>query len=169
MKIFGRDLTVTVHNYDTISISFKCDTNAMDNLLRLEREDYVVEISKPKNKRTLNQNAMLWELIGQIDMKENGSRADDESIYKVILKMAGQGIEYLQGLPEAKTTLEKFYRIVDVVDERTNEKGTLTCVYRCFKGISQMSTIEMSSVIDNALIYAKNVGISTDYYEEHLR
>lgn len=169
IKFLAQDIKTTIYHTGGVGISFDTTINAQEELQKLKRGDYLIEIKKPSNKRSLNQNAYLWEMIGQISMKENGNRTADESIYANILQMAGAKVDYIQGLPEVEETLKKFYRVVIVAEKRTNEKGVETHVYKCYRGTSEMDTKEMSLVIDKALEYATQVGLDSAYWSTLLK
>lgn len=138
--------------------------SALKGLSGLEIGEYEVNITKPKNKRTLAQNRLLWELIGQISLAENGSHADTMDIYVQLIEQAGAKATYLQGLPEVQKELEKIFRVVQIVDTRESN-GAETHVYKCFYGSSTFNTEEMSRLIDLTLIRAENDGIVTDYWK----
>ena len=163
MKLLAKDLMTVVYPTGGVGLSFDATIQAKEELMKLKRGDYLIEIKKPSNKRSLNQNAYLWELIGQIDMKENGNRADDETIYANILEMAGAKSEYFQCLPEAVDKLKEVFRVVKIVENRGK-----TVMVQCFLGTSQMDTKEMSKVIDTTLDYAARVGIDSAYWRELL-
>jgi hypothetical protein len=59
-----------------------------------------IDVNEKKSQRSLRQNALLWELISQIDIHENG-RTHKESemlLYANLIKMAKIRIDYYQTL-----------------------------------------------------------------------
>ena len=130
----------------------------------LNKGDYTLEIRKVKSKRSLQQNALLWELIGEIGRVLNGSNADDMDIYTQILQMSGAKVEYLECIPEAVESFRKVFRTCKVVEERVSAKGVKTVVIAAYIGSSKMNTAEMTHLIDTAMSYAEKLGINTDAY-----
>ena len=123
--------------------------------------EYEVEMNRKTKDRTLQQNALLWKIIGDINYAENGSKKteDDVVIYKNILRMAGVGTTTVMIDKNAVGELEKFYRLVEVIDQ-TGE----CCICKCYMGTSQMDSIQMSAVIDTALSYAESIGLDPMSY-----
>lgn len=167
MKISARDVKTAVTDYGRVSISFNCSRNAITAIERMKNGDYELSIEKPTNKRTGQQNSYLWELLGQISLKENGSREDDENIYCQLIEKVGAKCVYLMGLPETKDELERSFRVVKVVDDR-DYNGKQMHVYKCFYGSSMMNTKEMAMLIDATIERADAAGIDTDYYKVKL-
>jgi hypothetical protein len=167
MKISARDVKTAVTDYGRASISFNCSMNSITALGQLKNGDYELSIEKPTNKRTGQQNSYLWELLGQISLKENGSREDDENIYCQLIEKVGAKCVYLMGLPETKDELERSFRVVKVVDDR-DYNGKLMHVYKCYWGSSKMDTKQMAMLIDATIERAEAAGIDTDYYKVKL-
>lgn len=170
MKLIAKDCVPTLYHNGAVSITFDCDINAKESILAMKRGDYVLDITKPKDRRTLSQNALLWELIGLIDVAENGSRANDLEIYVNILKMAGARVESISirkdAIEEFKQRTSDVFREYVIVSEWKNSKGTDFVMLNCFYGSSKLSTQEMTSVIDVAISYAESVGVSVKYYKQ---
>ena len=169
MKILGRYTGIGIGRNGYPEIRFQLDEMALNSIQKLPEGDYALDIKKPRNKRSLNQNALLWELIGNIDMKLNGNRAQDLDIYVQILQMAGSRIESLamkkEALEEFKKRTEDVFRAWVVRDEWKNQKGIDWVQVHCFYGSSKMTTQEMARVIDVAIEYAERIGIDTDYWK----
>lgn len=163
MKILARDAQIILYRTGGVSISFDCSVRAKEALEELKNGDYVISIEKASGKRTLNQNALLWQLIGEIDRKQNGRRTteEDEAIYEKILSAAGVHAEYLQGLPEMQKRLKEFFRVVEIVETRGR-----SVMFKCLIGVSSMNKEEMSQVIECALDYAEKVGIDRDAWRK---
>ena len=147
-----------------MTVKFKCSRNAAEAIERIKNGDYVMSITKPTNKRSLAQNRYLWELLGQISVKENGSRADDVDIYCQLVEESGAKVEYLLALPQAEDRLKRVFRVVKAVDDR-HYNGQLMYVFKCFYGSSQMNTKEMSLLIDKTIERAEADGIDTDLWK----
>ena len=149
---------------------------AVKSVSEIAQGNYLVDMKKPRNERSLSQNALMWELIGQIDIKENGRRTkhDDEQIYINVLKMAGvkfYSVELDKGAVDRfKELTADTFRAYEIVREYVDwVNGGDTVLIHCFIGSSRMDTKEMSKVIDATLEYAKQVGIDTAYWELQMR
>lgn len=122
---------------------------------------YNLELSSSQEGRRLPQNGLLWKIISDINMAENGSKktADDKAIYKNILLMAGVGVTVVTVHKSELKQLTEQFRIVEIIDKSDNY-----CVCKCYIGTSSMTVGQMSAVIDAALTYAENVGLDTGVY-----
>lgn len=161
MKILAKNLKGTAYPTGGARISFDCSTKAKQAIEGLKTGEYVLTVERVRNARTINQNAMLWALIGEICETENGARRseDEEQIYANILRDAGVACTWLQCIPEAIKELKQFYRIVEPVEKRGK---AVMC--KCYKGLSGMDTVQASKVIEAAMNYAEMVGIDTEAY-----
>lgn len=138
---------------------------ALQSANELKTGEYLIEFKRPTNKRSLQQNNYLWELIGQIDMKINGSKENDETIYCQMLEEAGQKVTYVAVEAEAFQTFKTHYRLCYEVQRFRGKNGKLYSWVKCFEGSSQFNTEEMSKLIDVALEWAARYGIDADYYK----
>lgn len=163
MRILAENIRTTIKDLRTASLTFECSRNALEAIERLQKGDYIVSLTKPSNKRSLAQNRYLWELLGQISVKENGSRADDVEIYCQLVEEAGVKCEYLLALPQAEERLRRVFRVVKVVDDR-EYNGKVMYVFKCFYGSSKMNTKEMSMLIDKTIERAEMDGIDTEVW-----
>ena len=172
MKIVARDCIPTLHPSGRVSISFECDINALERILEMKRDEYVFDITKSKDKRTIAQNSLLWELIGQIDIAENGSRVNDVQIYVNILKMAGARVESISirkdAIDEFKERTKDIFREWIIMSEWKNQNNVSFVMLACYYGSSKLNTKEMTQVIDVAMSYAESIGISTEYYKKEM-
>lgn len=129
---------------------------------------YVISVSEFKNKRSLEQNKLMWELINQINLKLNGWKADKESemeIYCQLIELAQIKRDLVATIEQARPTLEQSFRVVKEVGTMKAENGVELKKYLLYKGTSQFNTEEMSRFIDQLLDYAEKVGIDTREYE----
>lgn len=163
MKFIAKKIKATLYPNDAIGLAFDCNYTVKDELLNLNG-DYEITITKPKSKRTLNQNAYLWELIGEISLIENGNREGDIDIYCNILQSTGAKVEYYQCVEKAVESLKQFFRVVQVIEHR-QVNGVDTVMCKCFPGTSKMDKDEMSRIIDKTLEYASQVGIDTERWK----
>ena len=170
MKIIGTFKEV-LQTDTSLRVTFDIPKHYIHSVRELSHERLLeIEINERKAQRSLRQNALLWELIHQIDLHENG-RTDKDSemaLYINLIKLAKIRIDYYQTLPEAIESLLRAYRYVEIKESRMTEKGTETVVLACYKGSSNFDTKEMSDFIDTILNYATKVGLNTDYYVDEL-
>lgn len=108
------------------------------------------EIKEHKEKRSLNANALFWNLVGKI---ADAIRSSKDEVYLLMLKRYGQS--------------EKVYisKDVDITGyfnyfEASGEYGNMR-EYTIFKGSSEYNTEEMSILIDGVISEAKELGIET--------
>lgn len=164
MRILAENVRTAIKEFGTVALTFECSRNALEMIERLKKGDYIISLTKPSNKRSLAQNRYLWELLGQISVKENGSRADDVEIYCQLVEQAGVKCEYLLALPQAEERLKRVFRVVKAVDDR-EYNGQLMYVFKCFYGSSKMDTKEMSMLIDKTIERAETDGIDTEVWK----
>lgn len=171
LKTVAQYLGINVSRTGIATASFKLNGMALADIQEMYKagQDLMLELSIPRKKRTLNQNAKLWALCGDISIKINGDRSGDRDIYCQILQMAGAKSDYFQGTPEAIRRLVEEYdiRTYTIVEKRKTSRA-VTVVAKVFYGTSKMNTEEMSQVIEKALQYAVNVGIDPDYWRHEL-
>ncbi len=132
----------------------------------LEKKEYAIELSEIQNKRTLNQNAMLWKLIHEIAQNENAQSNDDWEVYCYLLGKAKAKYTYISVLEIGLEALKREVRALEVLSYETRENGTKWANCRVFIGSSKMNTKEMANLIDVTIDYAENLGIDTGYYKE---
>ena len=154
MKFLGEYKGLDVSGNMIVKLSGEA-LNVVDGSMPGEYE-FIME--RKTEARTLKQNALLWAIITEINVTENGTAKaeDDIQIYKNILRLAGTGTSIIMASPEVVTQLEKIFKIVDIIDE-----DDTTCVCKCYLGTSQMNVEQMGIVIDAALDYAKEIGLDT--------
>lgn len=134
----------------------------------LEDKEYSIEIKELKNKRSIQQNRMLWALIHEIDIAYNGKPTDEYDIYIMALERANAKYDYVIGTQDVERSLKENFRAVKFI-KKIDINGKDGYMYKVFIGSSKMNTQEMSLLIDAVLDIAQQVGIDTTYYEEVLR
>lgn len=129
-----------------------------DIVMTLRLEPYV-------KGRTLNQNAMLWALIGEIDLEMNGRRSADgeQAIYLNLIEMANVKTTIMQLTFKAleEVVKRRIYRYIEVLSQTDY---TATC--RCYYGTSDFTTKEMADFIEATLDYASELGLDLTGYKE---
>lgn len=134
----------------------------------LNNEEYGITFDKPQKARTLQQNALLWELIGKICKNWNAKTSDAWEMYCELLFQAKAKFTYVSVVKEGYDDLAKSHgiRAIEPLGTFINDKGIEFVNCRVFLGTSQMNTKEISQVIEKAMIYAEELGIDTNYYRD---
>lgn len=163
MKIYAEKLKTGFKEDGRVMLSFDCGWKGKSAIEALKSGNYELDIKERRNNRTLAQNRYLWELIGQIAMKENGHKADTEDIYMQLLESAGAKCEFFEITEEA---VDRFAKLADIrflrIVQRRFRNGTHTVMCKCFYGSSKMDTKEMGILIDKTIERAEADGIDTD-------
>ena len=134
-----------------------------------KEKSYTISINKVKSKRSLEQNRLLWALIGEIDQAISGRYADPWGIYIELLELAGAKSEVIIAPIAAERELKKSLRVVKLLRYAGDYKGIEMGEFRVFYGSSTFNTKEMTQLIDTALNYAENMDdIDTDYWRRVL-
>lgn len=132
--------------------------------------NYKVDISEIKSKRSLQANNLMWELIHQISLALNGSRANSENdweIYLLALERAGAKFDVIAALPETEPLLKEQFRAVRKLNS-FEHNGRLFNSYKVFYGSSKMNTKEFSLLIETVKDIAVQAGVDISMYEEQL-
>lgn len=169
MKIYAEKLKTGFKQDGRVMITFDCGWKGKSAIEALKSGDYELDIKERKSNRTLAQNRYLWELIGQISMKENGNKADTEDIYMQLLETAGAKCEFFEITEEA---VDRFAKLADIkflrIVQRRIRNGIPTVMCKCFYGSSKMDTKEMGTLIDKTIERAELDGIDTDAWRNLL-
>ena len=111
-----------------------------------ESKRYDVTIKEYKNKRSLNQNALLWALIEQLSDKTGHTK---DEIYVTALESVGAKKERIEcKLNESIDCLRSKYRAVKPVRINITEDNIPIIEYDCYIGSSKFNTAEMTKLID---------------------
>lgn len=121
-------------------------------------KDYIFELNEIKSKRSIEQNKKLWKIIHKIS---NFEKKEITDTYCEILETSNAKYDYLMGLEEVKQSLLKTYRAVKTI-RYIVVKGTKYAIFKCYLGSSTFSTKEMNKLIENAIIYAINLGLKVE-------
>ncbi len=125
-------------------------------------KELTLSITDKKENKTNQQNRYAWKLISMIDKKINGFRSDEMELYKMILRQANISPIYLEGLEATQTALEQTFRVVEVIESRTSQKGVETLMFKCHKGISLLTKEEMAELIEVILQYCQEYEIEVE-------
>lgn len=127
-------------------------------LLKLDYETiYCVDVKKPRSKRSVEQNKMLWELIHKI-AKE--THQDDMDVYCACLERADALSDYVITATDMAEPLRKVFRGVKFC--RMQDVNGKDCyIYKVYIGSSKMDTKEMTELLDVVLNICAECGIPT--------
>lgn len=145
------EITFTVKGYQSKMIAGE-----------LEKEHpYRMSLSELKNKRSLQQNNLMWSIIHEISIAENGDMAtsdDDWNIYISCLEQAQAKFEIVACLPQALPMLKHQFRAIKELNEFEHKGKTFKQV-KVFYGSSQMNTAEMTKLLNTVIERAERNGI----------
>lgn len=156
----------TLNEDGSLNVTFRADNFRFQRYLKeLEKKEYSIEISEIKQKRSLEQNKMMWALIHEIAMNHNAPINDDWEMYCYFLSLAKAKYTYISVIEDGLEDLKKEVRALRVLsyEKRANGKRFANC--QVFIGSSKMNKEEMSRLIDVILQYAEELGIDTEYYK----
>lgn len=169
MKIYAQKLKTGFKDDGRVILTFDCGWKGKSSIEALKAGDYELDIKERRNNRSLAQNRYMWELIGQIAMKENGNKSETEAIYMQLLEEAGAKFEFFEITEEA---VDRFAKLADIrfmkIVQRRIRNGIHTVMCKCFYGSSKMDTKEMSILIDKTIERAEADGIDTDAWRNLL-
>ena len=119
-----------------------------------------IEVKPYRSKRSLEQNRLLWVLLGKMAMAMSGrkNKVSSEECYCIMLEEANVSYDYLLALPEAEPMLKKSFRVVRKVGERVVNGKTLN-IYQYFIGSSKFDTQEMTELIEYVLDKLAELGV----------
>lgn len=120
----------------------------------------VVDFKKYKSKRSIEQNRLLWALLGKLSEAINGTTdtADVWEVYYVMLEEVGAKYEILYCIPAAEDILKTSFRAIRKIAEDEINGRTMN-VYQCFYGSSKFDTAEMTKLIDHVITRLHDLGI----------
>lgn len=154
----------------TLSLIFSIPRWMRDRIGIEKEGQYIIDIKPYRKNRTLEQNAMLWELLTQIDEKVNGTRKP-WNWYVLAIKQTGikTKIIYLQdeSLEELKQMCMDTSGTIRAVESLGRVEDLYA--YRIYYGSSTFDTKEMSLLIDTVLDMAQLVGIDRLTWEDMLK
>lgn len=124
-----------------------------------ENEIYFAEISKPKRKRTLDQNAYMWVLCQRISEKIGSTK---EEVYRSFIIRAGQFNMLCIQNEALESHLSRWEKqgIGWFCETDTSKiKGCTNVI--CYYGTSTYTTAEMKLLLDEVISECKELNIST--------
>lgn len=119
-----------------------------------------VSIKEYKSKRSIEQNKLLWVLLGKMAEAMSGNRrkVSTEECYCLMLEETNVAYDYLLCLPQAEARVKESYRVVRNVGER-EVKGKTLNMYQCFVGSSKYNVKEMTELIEATLDKLAELGV----------
>lgn len=119
---------------------------------------FEISIKEPSNKRSLQQNRLLWKVIHLI-AKE--TQQDDNEVYCAMLEKADALSDYIITAVEMEDALRKSFRGIRFM--RTQEVNGKDCyIYKVYLGSSKMNTKEMNELLDMAIKVASDLGVEIE-------
>ena len=116
----------------------------------------VFDVTPHKEKRSLNQNALLWECLGQM---ASALRADKWDVYLQMLKRYGT-YTYICVKPKAVEAVKKQWREVEEIG-KIDINGQESVQLLCYFGSSTMNGQEFSVLLDGVVSEMKEMGLPT--------
>lgn len=128
--------------------------------LKLSEKKLEIEVKVYRSKRSIEQNRLLWVLLGKLAMAVSGrkNKVSSEDCYCMILEEANVACDYLLALPEAEPMIRQSFRVVRKVGEREVNGKTLN-LYQYFIGSSKYNTKEMTELIEAVLDKLAELGV----------
>lgn len=156
----------TLSEDGSLNVTFKVDNFRFQRYLKeLEKKEYSLEISEIRQKRSLEQNRMLWALIHEIAVNENAPINDDWEMYCYFLSLAKAKYTYISVVEDGLENLKKEVRALRVLSYEKRQNGKRFANCQVFLGSSKMNKEEMARLIDVVVGYAEELGIDTEYYK----
>lgn len=119
-----------------------------------------VEVKPYKSKRSLEQNRLLWALLGKMAETVAGrrDRESTEECYCSVLEAANVKSDFLLALPETEKALREGFRAVQKMGEEM-VGGKKMALYKVFIGSSRYNVEEMTSLIETTLDKLAELGV----------
>lgn len=118
--------------------------------------DKLFDVNPHNVKRTLNQNALLWEMLGQL---AKALRSDKWTVYLQMLKRYGT-YTYICVKPKAVEAVKRQWRECEEIG-RVDINGQESVQMLCYFGSSTMDTHDFSVLLDGVKSEMKEMGLPT--------
>ena len=163
-----KDMVRTFENEAIITITTNASNLSWEELKGLEdaKNGLKIDISKWREKRSLDSNAYAWVLMDRIADKTNTTK---ENVYREIIKRVG----VFEILPIKDVAVESFIKrwqskglgwVCDNLGSSPKLKGYTKIV--AYYGTSTYDTKEMSRFLDEVVSEAKELDIPTETPEQ---
>lgn len=165
-KLIGNYLRKSVNENGNIELTFEISSyGSKREAEQLKKQEYRITLADVKSKRSIQQNNLLWAVIGDISQKTG---INDWDIYCQLLELANAKYEYMLVLNEAIPMLKSQMRAVQDLHQIRVVNGKEMKAVKCYYGSSKFNTKEMNILIDKAMEIAEGYGINTDIYQENV-
>ncbi len=161
MNFTANYLKRVVNEDGDTEVTFKISNYRDKEVIKELQKDvpYRISCNVIKSKRSLEQNALMWKIIHEINVARGTERATDEwNIYIEALERAGAKYEYLAVLPEAEKLLKEQFRAIKLMNSFEHNGRTFNS-YKVFYGSSKMNTKEMTLLLETVLDMAAEMDI----------
>ncbi len=146
---------------------------SVEELKQITNAKISIDAKRYKSKRTLEQNRLLWALLGKMALAKSGTsnKVESEDCYCEMLEKANVECDFFLCLPQAKKTLEEKYRVVkecgerDVFDKKTQQTKILK-MYQVWIGSSSFDTKQMTELIELTLDKLAELGVYDSEIEQ---
>lgn len=151
IELFGKRLILTIED----------EMEAANTFMEFSKEEVLdVTIKKYRKKRSLDANAYMWQLLGELATK---LETTSEELYKHYVSQYGIYKDFLLTESEAKTVIAIWEKQglgwpVEKLDFAADGDRV---IYRAYYGSSVYNTKQMSRLIDAVVEDAKEAGIET--------
>lgn len=119
-----------------------------------------IEVKKHKSQRSLEQNRLLWALLGKLAQAISGKnvKKTSEEAYCLVLEENNAVFEYLLATEKTEDNLKKAFRVIRKIQNVTF-RGKEMGVYQCFVGSSKYNVEEMTQLIETTLDKLAELGV----------
>ena len=148
------------------NVTFSLNENSSINeIAKLkECEKVAIKMTKHRNRRSLDANALLWMCLGKI---AEALRADKWDVYLQMLKRYGK-FTYICVKPNVVDAMKAQWRECEVVGE-VNINGQKAVQMLCYFGSSTYDTKEFSVLLDGVISEMREMGIEAPASEDMRR
>jgi hypothetical protein len=165
MKIIAQYNNLLYDENGDLIVSFKIKNHfSKAKFQQMDKESsYSLDFKLVKDKRTLQQNKMMWELCKELAMKINGD-TDINAIYcNAIERFSPVFIPVLTSL-DNKDKLLSGFRAIKLLSVN-NVNGQQVGNFQCFVGSSNFNKKEMGMLIDGLLFLAEEAKLDWQYWK----
>ena len=140
---------------------------SVEELKKISGSKISVEAKQYKSKRSLEQNKLLWALLGKMAFATTGSKdkIETEDCYCQMLERANVECDFLLCLPKARELLEQNFRVVKEIGER-EVNGKVLKMYQVWLGSSTFDTKQMTELIEVTLDKLAELGVYDSEVEQ---
>lgn len=169
MKLKGKLKNISYDKFGKPQITLEIERYLdVNQILDIKDEDLLnIKITNARKSRTLDQNNLLWSIIGDIDQKVNGIPSEVVRWELYIQGIEAVGAEFEDVIIPRKSLniFKNAFRAYKILDEKYDK-----ILIRCFVGSSKFDTKQMGELIDYFIRMAASLGVTIiDYRFEYER